>query len=163
MARTISGALSASGRRFGIVLPRFNDLFGRRLLDAAIDCLLRHGADDDGILVVRVPGVFELPFAAKLVASRPDVDAVLALGVLIRGATPHFDHIAAEVVRGLGRLNSTADVPVTFGVVTAENQEQAMERCGGKAGNRGRDAAIAAMEMVEVRRRVLEDVPARGA
>lgn len=150
MVKTVQGNLNADGLRFGIVLPRFNDIFGNRLLTAAVDCLVRHGAREDEITVVRVPGCFEMPAAVHALAASGRADAVVALGVLIRGATSHYDQIAREMTRGLATAGREHGVPVAYGVVTAENQEQALERCGGKAGNRGWDAALAAVEMANL-------------
>ncbi len=152
MVRTVEGRLDASGLRFAVVLPRFNEVFGRRLLDGALDCLRRHGAGEDDLLVVRVPGSFEVPAAVRALQDAGQVDAVVALGVLIRGATSHYEQIAAQVARGLESASGRNGVPVIYGIVTAENQEQAMERCGGKAGNRGWDAALSAVEMAHLLR-----------
>jgi 6,7-dimethyl-8-ribityllumazine synthase len=145
--RILEGRLDAGGLRFALVLPRFNDVFGQRLLSAALDCLQRHGASEEDLVVARVPGCFELPVAVRRLQDSGKVDAVIALGVLIRGATTHYDQIAAETARGLGACNRHGSCPVVYGVVTAESQEQALERCGGKAGNRGWDAALAGIEM----------------
>ena len=150
MVKTVQGNLAAAGLRFGVVLPRFNDIFGDRLRTGAIDCLTRHGASEADITVVRVPGCFDMPAAVAALAAGGRVDAVVALGVLIRGATSHYDQIAQEMTRGLAAAGREHGIPVTYGVVTAENQEQAMERCGGKAGNRGWDAALAAVEMANL-------------
>jgi len=148
--KTLEGSLDAAGLRFALVLPRFNEVFGRRLLSAALDCLRRHGARESDILVTRVPGCFELPAAVAGLQANGRVDAVIALGVLIRGATSHYEHVAAEAARGIGQCAGSGRCPVTYGVVTADNQEQALERCGGKAGNRGWDAALAAIEMARL-------------
>jgi 6,7-dimethyl-8-ribityllumazine synthase len=161
--RTLEGRLDAGGLRFALVLPRFNDVFGQRLLSAAVDCLLRHGAKEDDLVVARVPGCFELPVAVRRLQDSRKVDAVIALGVLIRGATTHYDQVAAETVRGLGNCSRHGGCPVVYGVVTAENQEQALERCGGKAGNRGWDAALAAVEMARLMSAIDEDATADGA
>ena len=150
MVNTVQGELDAAGRRFAVVLPRFNDTFGHRLLTAALDGLMRHGAAESDIEVVRVPGCFELPTALRALARTGRFDALIALGVLIRGATSHYDLIAAEATRGLGDVAREFGLPVIDGIVTAENQEQALARCGGKAGNRGWDAALAAVEMASL-------------
>jgi 6,7-dimethyl-8-ribityllumazine synthase len=150
MVKLVQGDLDARGLRIGIVLSRFNEVFGQRLLEAAVDTLERHGAAGADITVVRVPGAFELPAAARRMALGGGVDAVIALGVVIRGATPHFEHVAAEAARGIGEAARCGGAPVLFGVVTAETQDQALERCGGKMGNRGRDAALAAIEMARL-------------
>ena len=147
---SLEGGLDAGGLRFALVLPRFNDVFGQRLLSAALDCLQRHGAREEDLVVARVPGCFELPVAVRRLQESRKVDAVIALGVLIRGATTHYDQVAAETARGLGECSRHGNCPVAYGVVTAENQEQALERCGGKAGNRGWDAALAAIEMARL-------------
>ena len=148
--KTLEGSLNAAGLRFALVLPRFNEVFGQRLLSAAMDCLKRHGARESDLVVARVPGCFELPTAVAGLQAGGGVDAVIALGVLIRGATSHYEHVAAEAARGLGECSRHGGCPVTYGVVTAENQEQALERCGGKTGNRGWDAALAAIEMARL-------------
>jgi len=150
MARTIEGRLDASGKRFGIVLSRFNEVVGRGLLDGALDCLGRHGASENKILVVRVPGSFEIPFLAKRLASPGKFDAVRCLGAVIRGETPHFDYVAGEVARGIARAGIETGVPVIFGIVTADSLEQAIERAGAKSGNRGWDAALSAIEMANL-------------
>lgn len=162
MARILQGHLDARGLRFGIVLPRFNEVFGHKLLEAATDTLERHGASPDDITVVRVPGSFEVAAAARLLATTGQVHAVLALGVIIRGATSHFEFIAAEAARGIGEAGRAGGAPVIYGIVTADTQEQALERCGGKAGNRGRDAAVAAIEMAHVLGALRGEAPAAG-
>lgn len=150
MVRTIETGLHAKGLRFAIVASRFNSTLVERLLAGALDGLIRHGAEESGISVVRVPGSFEIPLAVHKLAASGKHDAVLALGVLIRGETPHFDRISAEVTRGLGHASLATGVPVAFGVVTAESTDQAEERCGGKMGNRGWDAALSAIEMARL-------------
>jgi 6,7-dimethyl-8-ribityllumazine synthase len=156
MPRTYEGMLDAKGCRFGLVVSRFNDLLTGRLLEGAIDCLTRHGAVDDDIVVVKVPGSWELPMGADKLARSGKVDAVIGLGVLIRGATPHFDYIAAETAKGLAHVSLGAGVPVSFGVLTTDTLEQAVERAGSKAGNKGWQAALAAIEMVQLYRRLGE-------
>jgi 6,7-dimethyl-8-ribityllumazine synthase len=150
VVNTVEGNLDAGGLRFGLVLPRFNEVFGRRLLSGAVDGLQRHGAREEDLTVVRVPGCFELPAAVAALQATGKIDAVIALGVLIRGATSHYEQIAAEAARGIGDCSRHGGCPVIYGLVTAENQEQALERCGGKAGNRGWDAALAAVEMARL-------------
>jgi len=150
MTHVVEGRLDGSGKRFGIVVSRFNDTIGRRLLDGAIDCFVRHGTDREKVRVVRVPGSFEIPFMAKRLAATGKYDAVVCLGAVIRGETPHFDYVAAEVSKGIGRIGLETDVPVIFGIVTAETIEQAVERAGTKHGNRGWDAAQAALEMANL-------------
>jgi len=151
--KKVDGALNASGMRFALVLGRFNSTLGEKLLDAAADCLIRHGAEEEALTLVPVPGAFEIPQAARRLAESGDYDAVVALGVIIRGATSHYDHLCEEVTRGLGVAAEECGIPVTYGVVTAENLEQALERCGTKAGNKGWDAALAAVEMAALWRK----------
>lgn len=144
------GNLIATGLKVGIVVSRFNELLGGRLLSGAKDALTRHGVAEDAIDVAWVPGAFEIPLLAQRFADSGRYDAVLALGVVIRGATPHFDYIAAEVSKGIAKVSLDTGVPVSFGVITADNIEQAVERAGTKAGNKGWDAAEAAIEMVNL-------------
>ncbi len=151
MPREVHGQLTAKGKRFGIVLGRFNSFVSEQLLNGALDCLKRHGADDRRIDVVRVPGSFEIPVTVSWLLDSNQYDAVIALGVLIRGATPHFDYIAAEVTKGLGQLALQNRIPVAYGVITADTIEQAIERAGTKAGNKGWDAALAAIEMANLK------------
>lgn len=154
MARTIEGQLDAKGLKVALVVSRWNDLVTSRLLDGALDALVRHGAAVDDQTVVKVPGSWELPLvAAKLAASGP-YDAVVALGCLIRGETPHFDLLAAEAAKGLAHVGMTSGKPVSFGVLTCDTLEQALDRAGAKAGNKGWDAAVAAIEMVSLYRRL---------
>lgn len=150
MPQILEGKLDATGLCFGIVVSRFNDLLTGRLVEGALDCLLRHGAREEDITVVRVPGSWELPFAAQRLAMGGRVQAVIALGVLIRGATPHFEYIAAESAKGLAQVALQAPVPVSYGVLTCDSLEQALERSGSKAGNKGWHAALAAIEMVRL-------------
>ncbi|MFA6035064.1 MAG: 6,7-dimethyl-8-ribityllumazine synthase [Myxococcota bacterium] len=147
MPKILEGKLSAEGKRFGIVVSRFNHFFVDKLLSGAIDALIRHGAVEDGIDVVRCPGSFEIPSVAKKLVLSGGYDAVICLGVLIRGDTPHFDYISAEVTKGIAQVAMDAPCPVVYGVVTADTLEQAIERSGTKAGNKGFDAAMAAIEM----------------
>jgi 6,7-dimethyl-8-ribityllumazine synthase len=154
MARTIEGNLNAAGIRFGLIVSRFNDFVGERLLEGAMDALLRSGADKDKIDVVRVPGSFEIPLVAKKMATSGRYDALVALGAVIRGATPHFDYVAAEVSKGVAAVMLDSGVPVAFGVVTANTLEQAIERAGSKSGNKGRDAAMSAVEMANLLRQL---------
>jgi 6,7-dimethyl-8-ribityllumazine synthase len=156
MPRTYEGMLDAKGFRFGLVVSRFNELLTGRLLEGAIDCLTRHGALDQDITVVKVPGSWELPLAADRLARSGKVDGVVALGVLIRGATPHFDYIAAETTKGLAHASLATHVPIGFGVLTTDNLEQAVERAGTKSGNKGWQAALAVIEMVQLYRRLEE-------
>jgi 6,7-dimethyl-8-ribityllumazine synthase len=148
--QVIEGHLDASGLRLAIVVSRFNEALTSRLESAAIDCLVRHGAEEQAITLVRVPGSWEIPLAASRLAASSGYDAVIALGVLVRGGTAHFDLIAAETAKGLAQASIQTGVPVTFGVVTAESLEQAVERAGTKMGNKGWDAALAAIEMARL-------------
>jgi 6,7-dimethyl-8-ribityllumazine synthase len=156
MPRTYEGMLDAKGFRFALVVSRFNDLLTGRLTEGALDCLARHGARDEDITVVKVPGSWELPLVAGRLAVSGKVDAVIGLGVLIRGATPHFDYIAAETTKGLASVALSSGIPVSFGVLTCDSLEQALERSGSKAGNKGWQAAQAAIEMVQLYRRLGE-------
>jgi 6,7-dimethyl-8-ribityllumazine synthase len=155
-----TGKLDATGMRFGLVVGRFNDIVSQRLLEAAIDTLVRHGARDADLVVAWVPGSFEIPVAAKELAEHGNVDAVICLGVVIRGQTTHYELVAGEAARGVGAVHAATGVPATFGVVTAETLEQAMDRAGGKAGNKGADAAMAAVEMVSLLRDIRRPRPA---
>jgi 6,7-dimethyl-8-ribityllumazine synthase len=152
--RTIDGDLVARGARFGIVLARFNAFIGERLLEGAIDTLLRHGAEPSQIEVVRVPGAYEIPLAAKRMAAGGKYDALIALGAVIRGATPHFEYVAGESAKGLAQVMMQFDLPVAFGILTVDTIEQAVERAGTKAGNKGVDAALSAIEMVNLLKRL---------
>ncbi|MDR1611979.1 MAG: 6,7-dimethyl-8-ribityllumazine synthase [Planctomycetota bacterium] len=147
MGRLIEGELNAKEMRTAIVAGRFNSFISDRLVEGAKDCLLRHGAKDDDITVIRVPGAFEIPVVAKMAAARNDIDAIVALGAVIRGSTPHFDFVASEMAKGLGCISLDCGKPVAFGVLTTDNIEQAVERAGTKAGNKGFDAALTAIEM----------------
>ncbi len=146
------GDLIGSGLRFGVVVSRFNELLSNRLLEGAMDALARHGVDDDDVDVARVPGSFDIPLVAAKLADSGRYDAVIALGVVIRGATPHFDYVAAEVAKGVAKTSLDTGVPVAFGVVTADTIEQAVERAGTKQGNKGWDAALSAVEMAKLMR-----------
>ncbi|MBI4321665.1 MAG: 6,7-dimethyl-8-ribityllumazine synthase [Chloroflexi bacterium] len=148
--RTYEGKLIGEGLRFGVVLSRFNDFVGRKLLDGAMDALVRHGVQHDDVEVALVPGSFEIPLVAKKMATTGKYSAVICLGVLIRGSTPHFDYIAAEVSKGIANVGLETGVPIIFGVVTSDNLEQAIERAGTKAGNKGYDAAVSAIEMANL-------------
>lgn len=141
------GALGGEGRRIGIVVGRFNDFITRRLLDGARDCLVRHGVSDDDIEVAWVPGAWEIPGALRRLERRGGYDALIALGCVIRGATPHFEYVSSGVASGVAAVGAAAEVPVVFGVLTTDTIEQAIERAGTKAGNKGWEAALAALEM----------------
>lgn len=150
MAKVIEGNLNAEGKKFGIVVSRFNEMISKSLLGGAFDCLTRHGANENEISVVYVPGSFEIPLAAKKLAQSKKFDAVICLGAVIRGGTPHFDYIAAEVSKGVAQVGMETGVPVIFGVITSDSIEQAIERAGTKAGNKGWDAALSAIEMADL-------------
>jgi 6,7-dimethyl-8-ribityllumazine synthase len=150
MSTVVEGILNASGKRFGIVASRFNELITKKLLEGAIDCLLRHNATQEVITIVWVPGAFEIPVVAKKMAKSGKYDAIICLGAVIRGNTPHFDYIAAEVSKGIASVGLEQDLPVIFGVLTTDSIDQAVERAGTKSGNKGWDAALTAIEMVDL-------------
>ena len=154
MARTIEGKLDAKGGRFAIVISRYNSFISNRLLTGALDALERNGASPDDISVAWVPGSFEIPLVARKLALSKNFDAVICLGVLIRGETPHFDYIASVVTRGIGAVNMEAGLPVIYGILTCNTMEQAAERAGLKSGNKGFDAAMSAIEMYQVMRQI---------
>ncbi|HPM78711.1 MAG TPA: 6,7-dimethyl-8-ribityllumazine synthase [bacterium] len=148
--KVLEGELSAKGYRFGIVVSRFNNFITGKLLDGAVDAIVRHGGDKESITVVWVPGAWEIPMAAQRLSASGNCDAVVALGTVIRGGTPHFEYVAAEVSKGLANVGIQAKIPVAFGVLTCDSIEQAIERAGTKAGNKGAEAALAAMEMISI-------------
>ena len=150
MTKIIEGKLTAKGKKFGVVISRFNDLISSQLLLGAQDCLVRHECKQDDITVAWVPGSFEIPLAAKKMVQSTNYDAVICLGAVIRGGTPHFDYISAEVSKGVAQVGLEAGLPVIFGIITADTIEQALERAGTKAGNKGWDAALSAIEMVNL-------------
>jgi len=150
MPKFIEGEISAKGITVAIVVSRFNDFISQRLLDGALDALKRHGASDDEISIAKVPGSFEIPSMAKRLALSGRFDCVICLGAVIRGATPHFEYISTQVARGVGSVALESQIPVVFGVITSDTLEQAIERAGAKSGNKGWDAAVAAMEMVHL-------------
>jgi 6,7-dimethyl-8-ribityllumazine synthase len=150
MAKTIEGMLDAKGKRFAIVAGRFNELITKKLVDGAIDCLQRHTAAEKDITVIWVPGSFEIPLVAQRAAASKKYDAVICVGAVIRGGTPHFEYIAAEVSKGIASVGLSANLPVVFGVLTTDTIEQAVERAGTKAGNKGWDAALTAIEMTDL-------------
>jgi len=150
--RTFEGYLSAGSTRFALIVSRFNEMITRKLLDGAMDALKRHGADASELTVIWVPGAFELPVLAKKAAGSGDYDAVICLGAVIRGDTPHFDFVASEAAKGIALSAMETDIPVAFGVVTTDTIEQAIERAGTKAGNKGWDAAMTAIEMADLYR-----------
>ena len=148
--KTIEGKLDGKGLRFGIVIARFNEFISGKLLSGCLDGLNRHGADEKSIDIVWSPGAFEMPLLAKKLALSKKYDAVICLGAVIRGATPHFDYVAAEVAKGIAHVGIETGLPVIFGVLTTDNIEQAIERAGTKGGNKGFDAALAAIEMAHL-------------
>lgn len=150
MPTLVEGVLDASGKRFAIVASRFNELITRKLLDGAIDCIVRHNGADKAVTVAWVPGAFEIPLVAQRLARAKKYDAVICVGAVIRGSTPHFDYVASEVSKGIAKVMLDDDTPVVFGVLTTDTIEQAIERAGTKAGNKGWDAALAAIEMVDL-------------
>jgi len=150
MPKIIQGDLSGKGLKFGIVAARFNDFITARLLDGAVDALQRHGVAESDIEVVKVPGSYEIPLAARLMAQTRKYNAVICLGAVIRGATPHFEYVSAEVSKGVASVSLETGLPVIFGVLTTDTIEQAIERAGTKSGNKGWDAALSAIEMANV-------------
>jgi 6,7-dimethyl-8-ribityllumazine synthase len=151
---TFSGDFSAQGLRIGIVAGRFNDFVVDNLIAGAIDTLVRHGAKEEDIDLARVPGAVEIPLAVQRMAQTGKYDAIIALGAVIRGGTPHFDYVAGECSKGLGQLTLQLDIPISFGVLTVDTIEQAIERAGTKAGNKGAEAAMGTIEMVNVLRQI---------
>lgn len=156
MAKVYEGNFIGEGKRFGVVMSRFNDLIGRRLLEGALDAFNRHGVRESDIEIAMVPGAFEIPVIAKAMAESGRFDAVVCVGAIIRGATPHFDYVAAEASKGIASVALQSGVPVLFGIITADTIEQAIERAGTKAGNKGYDAAVAAIEMANLMTSVRE-------
>ena len=150
MTKIIEGKLTAKTKKFGVVVSRFNELISSQLLSGAQDCLTRHECKQEDITVAWVPGSFEIPLVAKKMAGSKKYDAVICLGAVIRGGTPHFDYISAEVSKGVAQVGLEAGLPVIFGIITADTIEQALERAGTKAGNKGWDAALSAIEMVNL-------------
>jgi 6,7-dimethyl-8-ribityllumazine synthase len=150
MPKSIEGGLSAKGLKMALVVSRFNDFIGERLLAGAVDTLLRSGAKDGDLDVVKVPGSFEMPLVVKRLAASGNYDAVICLGAVLRGSTPHFDYVAGEAAKGIARVSLDSGLPVAFGIITADTLEQAIERAGTKSGNKGRDAALTAIEMANI-------------
>ncbi|MCK9604014.1 MAG: 6,7-dimethyl-8-ribityllumazine synthase [Candidatus Omnitrophica bacterium] len=150
MVKVIEGNLIVKGRKFGIVASRFNDFITKELVSGCLDTLARHGTGDQDITVAWAPGAFEIPTVAQKMAKSKSYDAVICLGTVIRGSTPHFDYIASEVSKGIAKVSQDSGVPVIFGIITADTIEQAVERAGTKDGNKGRDAAVSAIEMVNL-------------
>jgi len=152
--KTFEGKLIAEGLRFGIVVGRFNEFIGGKLLSGALDAISRHGGSDKDIAIAWVPGAFEIPIVAKKLAKSGNYDAIICLGAVIRGATPHFDMIAGEVTKGIALVGLETGLPVVFGVLTTDSIEQAIERAGTKAGNKGFDAAVTAIEMANLLKQI---------
>jgi 6,7-dimethyl-8-ribityllumazine synthase len=155
MVKKIEGALLGKGYTVALVASRFNDFITNKLVDAATDTLVRHGVEEGDITVVLVPGAFEIPFVAhKLAASKASYDAVVCLGTIIRGDTPHFDYICQQAAKGIANASQKTGVPVVFGIITADTLEQAIERAGTKSGNKGKDAALTALEMINLTKKI---------
>ncbi|HAJ27245.1 MAG TPA: 6,7-dimethyl-8-ribityllumazine synthase [Syntrophus sp. (in: bacteria)] len=154
MPKVIEGKIIAKGMKFAVAASRFNDFISSRLIDGAVDALTRAGADEKDIQLFKVPGAFELPITAKKLAKSGRYDAVICVGAVIRGATPHFEYVSAEVSKGIASVGLETEIPVSFGVLTTDTIEQAIERAGTKAGNKGWDAAMAAIEMVDLFRKI---------
>ncbi len=150
MGKVIKGSLLAKGLKFGIVVSRFNEFISQRLLEGAVDTIVRQGGDEKSVDVVWTPGSFEIPYITKRMAASEKYDAVICLGAILRGSTSHFDYIAAEAAKGVAKVSLDTDVPCIFGIITADTLEQAIERAGTKEGNKGRQAAIAAIEMANL-------------
>jgi len=150
MSKTIEGYLSAEGKKFAIVVSRFNELISTKLLEGAMDCLKRNDADEKNITIIRVPGSFEIPMIAQKAAKSGKYSAVICLGAVIRGDTPHFDYVASEVSKGVAQASLSSEIPVVFGVITSDSIDQAIERAGTKSGNKGWDAALSAIEMADL-------------
>jgi 6,7-dimethyl-8-ribityllumazine synthase len=150
MSKQYEGMLLGKGLKFGVVVSRFNEFFSRKLLDGAVDALLRHGVESNEIEIAWTPGSFEIPLIAQKMAQTKKYDAIICLGAVIRGSTPHFDYIAAEVTKGIANTNLNTGVPIIFGVITTDTLEQAIERSGSKVGNKGKDAAVSAIEMANL-------------
>jgi 6,7-dimethyl-8-ribityllumazine synthase len=148
--KRIEGKLDATGLKFGIVVSRFNDFISGKLLSGAVDALIRHGANDDDIETAWVPGAFEIPMLAKKMAQKGGYDAIICLGAIIKGDTPHFDFVAAESAKGIAQLSFSSDIPVTYGIITTNDVEQAINRAGLKSGNKGFDAAVTSIEMANL-------------
>ncbi len=154
MSKLFEGVLLGKGLKFGVVVSRFNEFITKKLLDGAQDALLRHGVSEDDIDIAWVPGAFEIPLVASKLAQTKRYDAIICLGAVVRGATPHFEYIAAEVAKGIAKVGLDTGLPVSFGVITADTLEQAIERAGTKAGNKGFDAAVDAIEMANLLKNV---------
>lgn len=154
MGKTYEGSLVGKGLKIGIVVSRFNELFTNKLLSGAQDALLRHDVAEDDVEIAWVPGAFEIPMVAQKIAQSGKYDAVICLGAVVRGGTPHFEYVASEVSKGIARVSQKTGIPVTYGIITADTIEQAIERAGTKAGNRGFDAAVDAIEMANLMKNI---------
>jgi 6,7-dimethyl-8-ribityllumazine synthase len=154
MTTNIQGHLDAKGKNFAIVVSRFNEFISNKLVEGAIDCLQRHGSGKNNVNIYWVPGSFEIPLIAQNLANKKEIDAVICLGAVIRGSTPHFDYIASEVSKGIANVSLESKKPVIFGVITSDTLEQAIERAGTKAGNKGWDAALSAIEMTDLLKKI---------
>ena len=152
--KTHEGELQAKGLKIAVIVSRFNDFITNKLLDGALDALVRHGASEQNIDVIKVPGAFEIPLVAKIVAGKKNYDALICLGTIIRGATPHFDYVAAEASKGIATASMETGTPIAFGVITSDTIEQAVERAGSKSGNKGWDAAMVAIEMAQLMKKL---------
>ncbi|MEE8423038.1 MAG: 6,7-dimethyl-8-ribityllumazine synthase [Thermodesulfobacteriota bacterium] len=150
MSKVLGGSLSAKGLKVALLVSRFNDFIGDRLKEGALDTLLRSGANEKDIDIVMVPGSFEIPLIASKLAGKKKYDALICVGAVIRGSTPHFEYVSAEVSKGIARVSLEEGIPISFGIITADNLEQAIERAGTKSGNKGRDAAFSAIEMANL-------------
>jgi len=150
MAKEIQGSITATGKKFAIIVARFNSFVTEPLLAGAMDALVRHGANDDDITVYRTPGAFEIPQLLKLIVKKGDFDGIICLGAVIRGGTPHFDYVAGEVSKGVAHVSLECDIPIGFGVLTTDTTEQALDRAGIKSGNKGFEAAVTVIEMVDL-------------
>jgi len=150
MPKVYEGKITAEGKKFGLIVSRFNDFVTDKLLSGALDALTRHGARDEDIEIAKVPGAFEIPLVAKMMAQKEKYDAIICLGAVIRGSTPHFEYVSSEVTKGVALVGLEYGTPVIFGVITTDTLEQAIERAGSKAGNKGWAAAMAAMEMADL-------------
>ena len=150
----INGNLDAKDMKFAIIVSRFNSLITEKLLEGALDCINRHNGDMANVTIVRVPGAFEIPLVAKKLAKSGNFDAVVCLGAVIRGSTPHFDYVASEVSKGIANVSLETEIPIIFGILTTDTLEQAIERAGTKMGNKGFDAALSAIELVNVMREI---------
>jgi len=148
--KTLEGKLNASDKKFAIITSRFNSFISDRLVDGAVDCLTRHHCQSENITIVKVPGAFEIPLTAKILTEKKQYDGIICLGAVIRGETPHFDYVAAEVSKGIASVGLETKIPVIFGVITADTVDQAVDRAGTKSGNKGFEAALSAIEMVDL-------------